>query len=294
MILPFTYHNGNAEISLLKDGTRTIQYEGNLLLDYPLNIDIRVSTACAFGMNPDTGKSTCKFCHESSRVDGVECNYTELVERLRALPMGMELAIGVNNYTPTLQKFLEWCGHKFVCNITINQGMLTHHNAGEIYAALNLDHVHGVGISYRKKLHWHIPPFLLNYPNTVFHCIVGIDSVWDILALHKKGVRKILCLGEKDFGFNAGKVNLESKKHKHWYWNVRKLVDVFDVVSFDNLALEQLNMRRFFTDAHWAEFYQGEHSMYINAAEGYYAPSSRSTEHTSWDNLSIQEYYEHR
>jgi hypothetical protein len=36
------YNNGNAMIELHGDGTRVIQFENTLELDYPLNIDIRV------------------------------------------------------------------------------------------------------------------------------------------------------------------------------------------------------------------------------------------------------------
>lgn len=76
------YNNGNAVITIESDGSRVIEYENILSLDYPLNIDIRVSTQCAFGLNPKTGKSFCSFCHESATTDGVECNYDLLKVKL--------------------------------------------------------------------------------------------------------------------------------------------------------------------------------------------------------------------
>lgn len=107
----------------------------------------------------------------------------------------------------------------------------------------------------------------------------------------ERGVKKVLVLGEKNFGFNEGKVDLTTQSHKEWYWNVRKLFDTFNVVSFDNLALEQLNIKRFFPADKYEEFNQGEHSFYINAVDGYFAPSSRSSDKTDWNETTIQNYF---
>ena len=45
-----------------------------------------------------------------------------------------------------------------------------------------------------------------------------------------------------------GKLDLTTRIHREWFWWVSKLFNKFDVVSFDNLGLEQLNIRRFFND----------------------------------------------
>lgn len=55
------YKNGNALISIFDDGTRYIEFENSLNLDYPLNIDIRVSTQCSFGQKPDGSPGFCTF-----------------------------------------------------------------------------------------------------------------------------------------------------------------------------------------------------------------------------------------
>ena len=73
------YKNGNAEISISSDGTRIIEFNGELRLDWPLNVDIRVTNKCAFGFNPNTRSAICSFCHESARTDGSECDYLKLV-----------------------------------------------------------------------------------------------------------------------------------------------------------------------------------------------------------------------
>lgn len=287
-----SYPNGNSNIRLFEDGTRVIQYEDILQLDYPLNIDIRVSTQCDFGYNPKTGKIFCDFCHESSRTDGNECDYEKLKEKLIGLPRGIELAIGANNVTLNLIGFIWWCKDQgYIVNLTINQGHIKRDEVtlkGMIESGL----IKGLGISYRSSLNWRVPDFILNYKNTVFHVIAGIDCVDDVLSLKDKGVKKVLVLGEKNFGFNEGKVDLTTRNHREWYWWVGKMFDTFDVTSFDNLALEQLNMKRFFSNENWEIFNQGEHSFFVDSVKGFYHPSSRSYDKVDWNTMSMKDFFQ--
>jgi hypothetical protein len=283
------YINGNAEITLQENGTRIIEYEDELKLDYPTNVDIRVSTSCSFADN------ICKaFCYESALVNGKDCDYEALKQKLIGLPKGIELAIGCNHFTENLYQFLDWCNQQeYICNLTINQGHINR-DFELIEKAITNNLVKGLGISYRKELKWIGPQYILDYSNTIFHIIVGIDSFNDVMSLKDKGVKKLLCLGEKNVGFNQGKVNLQSINHKEWYWWVAKLFSEFEVVSFDNLALEQLNIKRFFNDKNWDIFNQGEYSFYIDAVNQTFAPSSRSKDVTSWKDLSISEYFKNK
>lgn len=292
MTLLTKYRNGNATVELYDDGTRVITTpDPSFNFEFPLNIDIRVSTKCSFGRNPKTGKGICDFCHESATIDGKECDYKELKYTLDELPEGIELAIGCNNLTEDLEDFLMWCGHRgFISNVTVNQGHLKRDYEG-LMLLITAGHIKGLGISYRSELKWDVPEEFLKYENTVFHVIAGIDDFEDVLKLKDKGVKKILVLGEKDFGFNEGKVDLKSESHKQWFWWVAKLFTEFDTVSFDNLALEQLKVKRFLTPEQWEEFNQGENSFYINAVDKYFAPSSRDSNITTWDNISIREYF---
>lgn len=285
------YQNGNSTIELSNDGTRVITYDDTLQLQYPLNIDIRVSTKCAFGYNPKTGKAVCDFCHESARTDGTECDYQSLQHKLIGLPKGIELAVGANQLTQDLYDFIDWCdGNGYVVNLTLNQGHIKR-DQEMVKKCYSKGIIKGLGISYRSSLKWDIPQFVLDNPNTVFHVIAGIDEIGEVLSLKDKGVKKILVLGEKNFGFNEGKVDLSTKKHKEWLWFISKLFTTFDVTSFDNLGLEQLRVKRFFKDEMWEEFNQGEHSFYINAVDNYFAPSSRSNKKTNWNEVSIEEYF---
>jgi len=285
------YNNGNAVISIDTDGSRVIEYENTLSLDYPLNIDIRVSTQCSFGQRPDGTYVLCNFCHESAKTDGKECDYDGLRDKLTGLPKGIELAIGANQFTSGLYEFILWCSlQDYVVNLTVNQGHLKRDSEG-LRHAIECGFIKGLGVSYRSSLKWDVPQFILDYENTVFHVIAGIDSFHEVESLAEKGVKKILVLGEKDFGFNHGKVDLTTRTHKEWLWWVRNMFNVFDVVSFDNLALEQLKINRFFTDKNWGVFNQGEHSFYINAVDKYFAPSSRNPIKSNWDICSVPEYF---
>jgi len=287
-----TYQNGNAIIEIHNDGTRVITTpDSSFNFEYPLNIDIRVSTKCSFGRNPETGKGFCDFCHESAKTDGIECDYKALMVKLEGLPKGIELAIGCNELTPDLYEFILWCSlQEYIVNLTVNQG----HIMRDFYALKHLvetGFIKGLGVSYRSSLNFVVPEFILEYPNTVFHVIEGIDTFEDVLALKDKGVKKLLILGEKDFGFNEGKVNMDSKLHLQWFWWVKQLFHEFEVVSFDNLALEHLMIKRFLTDEQWEEFNQGEHSFYINAVDQTFSPSSRCSMKLPWNNFTVQEFF---
>ena len=291
------YTNGNASVWLdLRDGTRIIEYPDNepLTLETPLNIDIRVSTQCPYGYNTVTQKSTCVFCHESAIVNGQECHYGVLQQVLidANLPRGTEIALGVNEVTRDLIQFVKnlW-KLGLVVNITMNERYILQY--GDTGLKQMLPYVFGLGISYRSLQGClSLPDWIAEYPHTVIHVINGIDDFDDVKELGIK-YRKLLVLGEKDFGFNRGKVNLNTEQHKQWKSNIMQLTKIFDIVSFDNLGLQQLEIRGKITDEEYKSFYQGEHSMYINAVEQYFAPSSRTRNNIKrFDETDLRSYFQ--
>jgi hypothetical protein len=289
------YQNGNAEITIFEDGTSVIETPEDqdfLDLEYPLNIDVRVSTYCSFGKKKGKSSDTavCSFCHESASQDGVECDYEKLKEKLMKFPDGLELAVGCNELTAGLEQFIKDVGSKFIVNLTINQGHI-HRFADRVLKLVADRKVWGIGISYRPSLEWKVPKEIVDYPNTILHCIVGIDSVKDVLALRKKGVKKILLLGEKDFGFNEGKVDTKSKSHMDWRFALPIVLSKFPVVCFDNLALEQLPVQKLISPEDWGVIYRGEHSFYIDAVNGWYKRSSRVAPFVEWDAMSAPTYF---
>jgi len=278
------YKNGDMSVSIdLATGTRLIETDVvNGKPEFPYNVDIRTSTECSFGEGANS-KVACSFCHESAKVNGSECDYNELLDILVQLPKGSEVAVGVNRLTSPMVEFL--VGLKvlgFIASVTVNQGHLWRDNWKD-----NLELVYGFGVSYRKWVK-PIPTEILQHNNTVIHVIAGIDDVDDVLQIPAK---KVLVLGEKDFGFNLGKVNTKSDLHKSWYRKLYKLFDKFEVVSFDNLALEQLNVKRFYKDSVWKTLYQGEKSLYIDGPARVFRRSSRGGPEESFDRTTIKEFF---
>ena len=76
----------------------------------------------------------------------------------------------------------------------------------------------------------------------------------DIQALENNNL-KILILGYKhlrrgDDFYDIDHENIEIRQS--WlYENLSNIIEKFNVVSFDNLAIEQLNARRLMTDEEW-------------------------------------------
>ena len=288
------YRNGNADITLYDDGTRIIETDDSILkLDTPLNIDIRVSKRCPYGYDSSRGVSVCGFCHESATVDGKVCDYDKLLNVIREsdLPKGTELAIGANLISDDFIEFVKELNILgFIVNITVNERYLT--DRGDRQLKKVMQYIKGLGISFRTLCgSMNLPEWISEYSNTVLHVICGIDNLKDVCKLHKK-YHKILVLGEKDFGFNTNKVDLNSKSHIEWDTYIMKLTKLFNIVSFDNLALEQLHIRDKISKDEYETFYQGEHSMYINAVDEYFAPSSRTLDNIKkFDEISLRDYF---
>jgi len=71
--------------------------------------------------------------------------------------------------------------------------------------------------------------------------------------------------------------------------------DGFAVASFDNLAIEQLDVRRLLSDEEWNEFYGGDDgtfSFYINLVSGYFAKNSLSDVHYPIGDLTMDQMFD--
>lgn len=65
-------------------------------------------------------------------------------------------------------------------------------------------------------------------------------------------------------------------------------------ISFDNLAIEQLNVKKLFTIEGWEQFYMGDDfcfTMYIDAVKQEYAPTSRSDKRVGFKESSLINYF---
>ena len=101
-------------------------------------------------------------------------------------------------------------------------------------------------------------------------------------------------MGYKTFGFGVDYFNDSVKNElQRWTASLRKYIGKC-TVSFDNLAIEQLNVRKLFTVEGWSKFYMGDDfcfTMYIDAVKQEYAPTSRSSNRKSFDEISLINYF---
>ena len=92
---------------------------------------------------------------------------------------------------------------------------------------------------------------------------------------------KILILGYKEFRRGKDYYSPEVEQLKRDTLNfLPNMVGHFKVISFDNLALQQLDCKRLLTSEEWQKFYMGNDghfTMYIDAVNKEFARSSIST-----------------
>jgi len=290
----YQYRNGDYNCSILSDGTLIKETESeNPQFSFPVSIDVKITNYCDLA-------SVCIFCHEQSNKKGKHADLLRLMDVLDELPSGIELAIGGGNPLahPDLKEFLVNCKNKgLIANLTVNQLHLKK-NYEFIWELINNELIKGLGISYRKKFSNSYETSFVNYEHTVIHLIAGVDDYSVIGDLMSVGYKKFLILGYKQFGNGVSHYKKFSDKVeeniRQWYMFLPKYIGKC-LVSFDNLAIEQLNVKRFFTDEGWNLFFQGDDftlSMYIDAIEQKFAPTSRSEERKSFNDYSLIDYFQ--
>jgi MoaA/NifB/PqqE/SkfB family radical SAM enzyme len=298
----FNYINGNAEVTIFDDGSKIRSFEGDLNLVHPESLDVKITNFCT----PEPGNGICSFCHESSSLKGLHGNLNELLKILKPLPPGVEIAIGGGDPMshPELITFLgELKDRGIIANITINQKHIQK-NKDLILNLINERLIYGVGISYSSsRYHEDIRPIIQVTNNVVFHVIMGVNSVSDIdelfeLCQQESKTCKILVLGYKTFGFGINyylkNKTIENNKYR-WYVELASYFKKSGlVVSFDNLSINQLNLKRFFTNEAWNKFYMGQDgsaSMYIDAVEQQYAMSSTSSDRVYFKDKDLISFF---
>lgn len=266
--------NGNYFKILCDDGT-LIKYnkENKLIPEYPDSMDIKITNSCDMG---------CKFCHENSKPDGKHGDImnAKFIETL--LPY-TELAIGGGNPLehPDLIPFLKKCKSlKLIPNMTVNQKHFM--KDYQLLSRLIEDKlIYGLGISLTNPEQENFIELVQKFPTAVIHVINGVHSINTLSKLYDKKL-KLLILGYKDFrrGVTAHTAMTDEIKNDV-YQNLPDLVKHFDVVSFDNLALKQLEPKRLLTEEEWGQTYMGEDgafTLYIDLVNKTYSTSSVTPE----------------
>lgn len=273
------YTNGNYKVAIFSDGTK-IRYndENECIPDRPESMDIKITDMCDVG---------CPYCHENSSVNG---KHGDIMNQrfIRELPEYTELAIGGGNPLshPQLLPFLIMCKQKrLIPSITVNQ---KHFMDSQDMIKLLVDKqlIYGLGISLTDPTDEFIDK-VKQFPNAVIHVIAGVVSDEQLHVLYDKGL-KLLILGYKEFrrgeAYHSAFVDSKIMQLRD---NLSEVIKHFNVVSFDNLAIKQLDVRQVVQD--WNSFYMGDDgqfTMYVDMVKQEYAKSSTSTvRHSYTDDL---------
>jgi organic radical activating enzyme len=264
------YSNGNYTVELYEDGTK-IRYTDNdeFNSQFPENIDVKITNYCDAG---------CAFCHENSTVKGLHGDINAAF--FDTLRMGTELAIGGGNPLshPDLIPFLERMKKQgVISNLTVNQMHFIKSRELIDYLISN-ELIKGLGVSFMRYSD-ELVTLLKNYRHTVLHVISGVVSYSELKKLFNHDL-KLLILGYKYLrrGQDYYDETVEKRK-KVIYDNIHSIIKGFKVVSFDNLGIEQLKVKRMFTSDDWETFFMGDDgkfTMYIDVVENEFALSSTS------------------
>ena len=275
----YCYDNGNYTVRFCEnDGTKI--RENNLDFFEPRfaeNCDVKITDKCDGG---------CEFCYENCTVNG---KHGDILNHkfLDTLHPYTELAINGNDLShPDLVVFLAKMKEKKVfVNMTVNQ-IHFERNYDFIKKLIDNKLIYGLGISLREPTYEFIN-LVKTIPNAVIHVINGIVSMPDLDMMAGNNL-KILILGYKHlrrgesyYAKNDELVNGFQNDLKNYLFPEIIRNGWFKVVSFDNLAIEQLDVKNQMPKKQWDEFYMGDdgnYTFYIDLVEGTFAKNSLSME----------------
>lgn len=244
----------------------------------PESIDLKITNMC---------NMECGMCHENSTPDGKHGDILNLPFIDTMFPYS-EIAIGGGNPLthPDLVEFLERLKErKIIASMTVNQVHFMH-NIDFLKELTDKKLIYGLGISYIGGRHENCINAIKQFPNAVVHVINGIVHMDSLEALAHNDL-KILVLGYKEF--RRGKTLYDECGSQinylkgQFYDLLPKMVNDgwFKCISFDNLAIKQLEPKRLMSEEDYKSFFMGmdgEYTMYVDSVNRQFAKSSVSTE----------------
>ncbi len=273
------YQNGNYTVTIdTQTGTKIRENDLDFFrADFPESMDIKITNRCDMG---------CPQCHENSTKDGLHGDIMSegFIDRLHPYT---ELAIGGGNPLehPDLVPFLEKCKSlKLIPSMTVNQFHFMK-NQSFLKSLVDQHLIYGLGISLTHITEEFVET-VKEFPNAVIHVINGIVHPTQLESIANNGF-KILILGYKEFRrgevmYQHQSVAIEQLKQM-LYDRLPEIIKDgwFEVVSFDNLAIKQLDAQRLMSAEDWEQFYMGDDgsaTMYVDMVNREFAKSSTSTE----------------
>ena len=274
-----SYKNNDYTCTMFSDGTKIRWNDKDSFNPVkPESIDLKITNKC---------NMECGMCHENSTPDGKHGDILNLPFIDTMFPYS-EVAIGGGNPLthPDLIEFLEHLKErKILASMTVNQVHFMH-NIDLLKELTDKKLIYGLGISYIGGRHENCINAIKQFPNAVVHVINGIVHMDSLEALANNDL-KILILGYKEF--RRGKILYDECGSQinylkaQFYDMLPKIVNDgwFKCISFDNLAIKQLEPKRLMSDKDYDQFYMGDDgafTMYVDAVNRQFAKSSVSTE----------------
>lgn len=288
------YKNGNYEVSIYSDGTKIRDTsEDEFIPAFPESIDIHISSRC---------DNNCPYCYADCSPDGkfgnlLDWKFLETIHPYTEVALNLQMPVS-EQLIPFLRLLKE---KKVIPNITVNQNhfmnLAMRRYIDDLYEE-NL--IYGLGISLTNPSEDFIQA-VKHYPNAVIHVINGVVTESQMRKLFNKGL-KILILGYKTLGRGIDYKNVAFHnednlivQNQNWmYSHLSSIMLSFDIVSFDNLAIDQLDVRRVVSDDDWEISFMGQDSMYtfyMNLVDGTYSTSSLSLVKYTIGDKSIDEMF---
>lgn len=268
------YQNGNYTVRIYSDGTKVRETKDNYFIPYfPESIDVNISNRCNKG---------CKYCYLGCTKDGKKADLSKYEFLFDGLPKGVELALNGNEVNAELFQFLRKLKQKsIIANLTVHS-VEFQNNVETLLKWSEEKYIHGLGISMDTAC----PSVLSNikrFPNAVIHTVAGIMKPREYVKL---AGMKVLILGYKNVGRGVEYYNHRNKTvSRNIQWlreNLIPLRSLFRVLSFDNLAIKQLDVEKAFKEE-WDERYMGDdgqYTFYLDLVDGKYYTSSTES-HTA-------------
>ena len=281
------YRNGNYNVTIMDDGTKIRETEEeDFIPAFAENCDVTITNRCDGG---------CPWCYMGCTPNG---KHADLLSQpwINTLHPYTELAINGNDLThPQLIEFLRLLkDKKIIANLTVHQKHFMK-NLKLLHKLTDEKLIYGLGIS----LEWPRPDFIeavQSFPNAVIHTINGVLTAPEIAGLIYRKL-KILILGYKELN-RGGDFLAENKQAiSSNQFVLKKLLPTliqnkkFEAISFDNLALEQLEVKKLLTKDQWEQFYMGDdgkYTYYVDMVNGTFAKNSimpQNKHHPIMDNV---------
>ena len=271
------YTNGNYTVKIYEDGTKIRKNNKDYFdPEVPESLDVKITNKCDL---------LCAWCHECSTPYGKHCDPDTLLNKLSTLPRGVEIAIGGGNpfEHPDLSYILACLKHfGLICNITFNEQHFEQYSC-LIQRFIDEKLIYGYGISCNRSFSQNLHEIIHEHCSSdracvIPHLIAGINTNRDIeRAITIYG--KCLILGFKQYGRGSAIYSSDYSIREQITATKEHLAKLLQmgIVSFDNLAIGQLDVKNHLTDKQWSEMYMGDdgdYSIYYNAVKDYFKKNS--------------------